>query len=548
MPSTESAPTPTENTLHSNTDKAGKAAAASTGSAPASNAGKPNKSNESAASASPKANSTRSSRPHRAFRLSWLIASGYFIPLCLSLALIGFLLHQQITRHLWTSTHERLFDHLLNTVGINLDAQDGRLGEVLWDNLSTYTPFTLVTELAEANQPARIIDFSGATIAQDGHDIELMPPPDPQCFSQAKLMTPFEAPYAVDWLSNTPGGLRYYCMLIPVSLNGHPDVFLQISTPWRFAEDLNSTLNQLILWGGLGSLLLSIIFSMFIGRRLSHPLEQLAKTANTVEAGDLSARTGIVCNQLEIQEVAKAFDQMVSQLEKSFASQKRFVADASHELKTPLTAISGMAELMEVATEEERERALTIMNREIARMSRLINDLLFLSRAENASPNPRAAKPELIDLHSLLREVVTSSQPANPQKEIILSEPVEATVLANGDNLSRIFHNLIENAQKYAPEATPIEVTCSLKHERVLVSVRDHGPGVSEKDLPHLFERFYRADTSRNRKTGGSGLGMAIVKALTEAAGGSASIRNHPQGGFEVTIALPLHRQASATT
>ena len=306
-----------------------------------------------------------------------------------------------------------------------------------------------------------------------------------------------------------------------------------------------SQLNKYIPVSGVCILLLSIVFSMFIGRRLSRPLEQLAKTANTVEAGDLSARTGIVCNQLEIQEVAKAFDQMVSQLEKSFASQKRFVADASHELKTRLTAISGMAELMEVATEEERERALTIMNREIARMSRLINDLLFLSRAENASPNPRMAKPELIDLHTLLREVVASSQPANPQKEIILSEPVEATVLANGDHLSRIFHNLIENAQKYAPEATPIEVNCALKHERVLVSVRDHGPGVPDKDLPHLFERFYRADTSRNRKTGGSGLGMAIVKALAEAAGGSASIRNHPQGGFEVTIALPLHRQAA---
>ena len=489
---------------------------------------------------------SRPPRRPRQVRVSVLIASGYFIPLCLTLIGIGFLLQQQITGRLRTSTQERLVDLAFTTAGVHVNQlQPQEVQEELLDRLGDFTPFTLVEALDDANLSARIIDISGATLSQGGHRIGMLPLPPQDKFEEAKLLEPFSPPYSVSWIDTDGSGNKVFCLLIPLSLNGFPDVFLQLFASWRVAEDITNTLNSLLLWGGLGSLLLSVIFSLLIGRKLSRPLEKLAQTAKIVENGDLSARTGIVCHQRELSDVAEAFDQMVSQLEKSFASQKRFVADASHELKTPLTAISGMAELMEDASEEERQRSLAVMNREIGRMSRLVNDLLYLSRAENATPGSPQGQKEDLDLHKLLREVVASAQPVNFDKEIVLSPQINATVHANGDSLARIFHNLIGNAQKYAPDDSPIEVSCRLHSREVEVSVRDHGPGIPEKDLPRVFERFFRSDASRNRKTGGSGLGLAIVQALTEAAGGHASIRNHPEGGLEVTVALPLAAENS---
>ncbi|MDO5295311.1 MAG: HAMP domain-containing sensor histidine kinase [bacterium] len=502
--------------------------------------------NSSSAPSSSSSAPNHKRRNPRQIRLSVLIASGYFIPLCVTLIIIGVLLQQQITSRLWTSTQQRMTDAAFTTVGVHLNQlKPQEVQDELLDRLGDYTPFTLVEALDDANQSARIIDISGATLAQGGHRIGVLPMPLPQKFDEAKMLEPLEPPYSVCWIDSDSNGNKVFCLLIPLSLNGFPDVFLQLFSSWRVAEDITNTLNNLMVWGGLGSLLLSVIFSLLIGRRLSQPLEQLAKTAKIVENGDLSARTGIVCHQRELSDVAEAFDQMVSQLEKSFASQKRFVADASHELKTPLTAISGMAELMEDASEEERQRSLAVMNREIGRMSRLVNDLLYLSRAENAAPGSMPGQLEDIDLHKLLREVVASAQPVNFDKEIILSPQVKATVHAHSDSLARIFHNLIGNAQKYAPGDSPIEITCQPHKTEVSVSVRDHGPGIPEKDLPRVFERFFRSDASRNRKTGGSGLGLAIVQALTESAGGHTSIRNHPEGGLEITVTLPLAEESA---
>ena len=523
---------------------------------------------------------TAKARPRHSVRLTTLIACGYLIPLCLTLVAVGYVLQQVVTTRLWTSTEQRLTEAVLTTVGIRPGAQDflnehasaanegvvtsvgsglgtqnsqdkpasadneavaaaQEQGEEWLDHFGAFTPFTLVEALDDANQSARVIDMSGHILAQGGHNIEIMPLPPQAQFDRAKLLDPLQPHSTVSWLATDSNGNSVFCLLLPVSLTGFPDVFLQVVTYWRVAEDITRTLNNVLLWGGLGSLILSIVVTLLIAHHLSNPLERLAKTARLIEKGELGARTGISCRQREINDVAYAFDQMVDQLEKSFASQKRFVADASHELRTPLTAISGMAELMEDGDEEERQRYLGIMNREIERMGRLINDLLCLSRAENAKNT--LADNEPVDLHKLLREVVASSQPANFSKEISLSAPVKALVKADSDSLARIFHNLIGNAQKYTPDNTPIEVSCRLHPTAVEVTVRDHGPGIPEADLPRIFERFFRSDASRNRKTGGSGLGLALVKALTESAGGEVSMRNHPEGGLEAIVRLPRH-------
>ena len=476
----------------------------------------------------------------RQVRMPWIIACGYFIPLLLTLTITGLVLQRLISTHLWTAASEHMVHNTLLTVGINPDKlSKQQISEMLWENMGYYTPFTLVTALSDANQSARIIDVSGVVLAQNGHQVAVMPLPPRETFEEAKMLEPFTYPYAVCWVGRDASGERHFNALMPLSLNGFPNVYLQLFMPLQYADEINAKINHLFLVSALCSLLLSIIFSAFIGNYLSRPLEKLATTANKIESGDLSARTGIDCHQMEIQEVAQAFDQMADQLEQSFAVQKRFVADASHELKTPLTSISGMAEMLEDADEEERQRALTIMNREIARMSRLVQDLLFLSRAENTAQHQNRDLT-CLDIYKLVHEVAASAQPAKPDKPINLGDDPRVYVKAGADNLARVFHNLLENAQKYAPEATPIEIGFVRKEGEVEVKVRDHGPGIPEKDLPRVFERFFRSDSSRNRKTGGSGLGLSIVKALTEAAGGQASIRNHPEGGLEVSIALPL--------
>lgn len=221
-----------------------------------------------------------------------------------------------------------------------------------------------------------------------------------------------------------------------------------------------------------------------------------------------------------------------------------FIANASHELRTPLSALLGFIETLRGPARDDaeaRDRFLAIMHDQAMRMSRLVNDLLSLSRIES---NEHSQPAGGVDLKRLLAQVADGLAPqaAARRTRIVLSVPDDLPLaLGDADELAQVFQNLIDNAIKYGREGTPVEVTVRADGQRsVAVSVRDHGDGVAREHLPRLTERFYRVDTARSRSLGSTGLGLAIVKHVVNRHRGSLAIDSTVGEGSTFTVSLPV--------
>lgn len=229
-----------------------------------------------------------------------------------------------------------------------------------------------------------------------------------------------------------------------------------------------------------------------------------------------------------------------------------FVANVSHELRSPLTSVSGIIETLKKSAKDDgpaRERFLTIMEREAARMNRLIDDLLSLSTVEvNAHVRPTTS----VDVRQLIKQVVTTIESRQESEEIPIRLELPATVttvLGDEDELTQVFHNLIENAKKYARSDSPIKITMrTVEHAPgfqgpvLSVAVRDQGSGIAPEHIPRLTERFYRVDAGRSRDQGGTGLGLAIVKHIVNRHRGRLHIESEVDIGSTFTVHLPLTR------
>ena len=227
---------------------------------------------------------------------------------------------------------------------------------------------------------------------------------------------------------------------------------------------------------------------------------------------------------------------------------RRFVADASHELRTPLTSIRGFAELYRqgaVPDPESLDRVMRRVEDEAARMGLLVEDLLLLARLDQQ--RPLALEP--VDLLEVAGDVVHDARVLAPDRTIGLELLGESAPVVLGDEsrLRQVVMNLVSNAVTHTPAGTPVAVTLEVTPaeddgpDRVLLAVTDHGPGLSEQDRAQVFERFYRADPSRTRAAGGSGLGLSIVAALVAAHGGRVGVQSAPGDGSRFLVELPQH-------
>jgi two-component system, OmpR family, sensor kinase len=268
------------------------------------------------------------------------------------------------------------------------------------------------------------------------------------------------------------------------------------------------------------------------------PLTEIELTAAAITAGDLSQRIDHPDPQTEVGRVGSALNTMLDRIEASDRRLRRFVADASHELRTPLTAVRAYAELFGrgAATHpDDLERSMTGITREAERMSLLVDDLLLLARLDEGRPLER--KP--VDLASVVGEAVDAARVVEPEQPIESSlEP--ATVTGDEVRLRQVLDNLLANARAHTPAGTPVSVALRRLDGSAELAVADHGPGLTEEQSTRVFERFYRADESRARSSGGAGLGLSIVAAVTEAHGGTARARPTPGGGVTFVITLPL--------
>jgi len=320
----------------------------------------------------------------------------------------------------------------------------------------------------------------------------------------------------------------------------------------------------LVINAGVGMLALvgSGLLARVAVRRSLRPLVAVEATAEAIAAGDLTVRVPVGDPRTEVGSLAASFNAMVDRFQTAFSAQqhsealaraseermRRFVGDASHELRTPLTSIRGFAELFRQGAVEDPEQLVRVMRRiedEAARMGLLVEDLLLLARLDQARPLRR----EPVDLLAVLADVVHDAQALHGEHHRVrLTAPVDgdaASVLGDDARLRQVFGNLVANGVTHTPAGTVVDVVLSADAGRVLVEVRDDGPGMETAVAARVFERFYRADPARSRaapQASGSGLGLSIVAALVAAHAGTVEVDSTPGTGTAFRVSLPAAR------
>jgi two-component system OmpR family sensor kinase len=323
-----------------------------------------------------------------------------------------------------------------------------------------------------------------------------------------------------------------------------PALTVIVATPLRdVAESLRGLILNLAIAAAIILALLTI-GSWLILRRGLRPLETMAVAAGSIRGGDMSLRVAPGDGHGEVGQLGQALNSMLDNLEQAFAAQKeseaklrQFLADASHELRTPLTSIQGFAELFRLGVANEHVDTEVIMRRieeESERMRVLVDELLLLARLDER----RDIEPTDVDLSVLAADACSDAAATDPDRQITLDAPRPVIVAGVADQLRQAIANLVSNALAHTPLGTPIEVSALAIAHRGLVIVRDHGDGLGKEALLHAFDRFWQGDPSRIGPK--SGLGLSIVQAIAESHRGKVSASNHPGGGAEFTIDLPL--------
>lgn len=316
------------------------------------------------------------------------------------------------------------------------------------------------------------------------------------------------------------------------------------------ADDILNQLRLYLVLGIVFGTVVGVLCGLWLTRIILRPLDNLAGTAEAIAAGDLRRRVRFPFGRNEVARVGGAFDHMVDRIAENIDSQQRFVADASHELRTPLTSLEGLSEMLLIGADRGDERAMQrtvrAMYGELGRMSRLVADLLTLSRLDSSVPLTLHS----VDVGRLLRDISDQMAPIAEAKDVHLVVDVKepAVVQAEPDKLRQVVLNLVDNAVRFSPPGKPVLLTVrpDLAHAQVLIDIEDQGPGIPTEDMPHIFDRFYRGDPSRARATGNSGLGLAIAQAIVQAHGGNLSTVSAPGEGARFTVALPVGEPAGA--
>jgi two-component system OmpR family sensor kinase len=285
------------------------------------------------------------------------------------------------------------------------------------------------------------------------------------------------------------------------------------------------------------------------------PLDDMARTADEIAAGDLSQRVDPAEPRTEVGRLGMALNGMLTQIEAAFEQRKaseerlrRFVADASHELRTPLTSIRGYAELFRRGADsrpEDLARSMAAIEAEAARMGVLVDDLLLLARLDQGRPLER----ERVDLRGVATEAVAGARAIDPDRDVALEVEGDVALAGDAGRLRQVLDNLLENARVHTPVGTTTTVRLTRAGDEVVLTVADDGPGLSADARARAFERFYRDDEARSRETGGAGLGLAIVAAIVQAHGGTVAVDDADGGGgggASMTARLPVGELSDA--
>ena len=307
-----------------------------------------------------------------------------------------------------------------------------------------------------------------------------------------------------------------------------------------------NTLNTLLLFAAFVALGLSVILGVILARQLTQPMTHVIETTRKIAGGKYADRISEKSNTKEIAELTTSINGLAETLGQQENLRKQLTSDVAHELRTPLAILQSHLEAMIDGTWPADQERLENCHGEVVRISKMVSDLEKLTQLEQKN---LVLDLTQFDLAALLQRIVTNFQSdfKNKQVELVLdASPV--TIWADADKLSQVLINLIANALRYTPAGGQVTVRSKVHDQAVDVVVSDTGIGISAEDLPHLFERFYRADKSRTRQTGGSGIGLTIVKSIVEAHQGEVNVQSEPGQGSQFTVTIPILHNISTTS
>lgn len=339
---------------------------------------------------------------------------------------------------------------------------------------------------------------------------------------------------------------RYVENVYPITsnLNETGKVIIGYYGPFYFNDsDLTfiNTINRLLIGVGIFSLILSLLFGSVMAKRLSTPISRVITTAQMISKGYFGGRVTEPSDTKEIAQLTETINNLAETLENQEALRRRLTADVAHELRTPLATLQSHMEAMIDGIWKPDAERLRGCHEEIMRINRMVGDLEKLARYE--SENLVLTRTSF-DISELIRNIIQNFENDFANKDIDIRFTGEKEIIkADKDKISQVIINLLSNALKYTPQGGVVEVIVSGTDDAAEITVKDTGTGIPPDDLPHIFERFYRADKSRHRLTGGAGIGLTITKAIIDAHKGKIQVKSKVNEGTEFIISLPRDKE-----
>jgi signal transduction histidine kinase len=333
---------------------------------------------------------------------------------------------------------------------------------------------------------------------------------------------------------------RWRTYVRPVEQTGRVIGYVEAITSLHRLDDSMRAFRQTLLILGAASLIAVFLISWATASGALRPISTMVESARSIaRLRDFSHRVEGSSRQDELYNLAGAFNEMLTGLEESYRAQQRFVSDASHELRAPLTAIQANLELLQRQRNlslSERQEALDEASREAHRLTRLVADLLVLARADTGM----SLQHKPVELDRIVLEAVAESRHLTQGQKLEVDHMNAVSVSGDEDRLKQLILIMLDNAIKYTPPEGRITTKLQRDGASVTIRIRDNGVGIPAEALPHVFERFYRADPARRRDPAGTGLGLAIAQWIVLQHGGMIHIDSQPGNGTSVTITLPI--------
>lgn len=457
------------------------------------------------------------------FRLiAWY--AGLLVVLCLAFGAYSYWRLEHYISKYWTEVLSNRAQGIANTLSANLERGDGAY--VRKDIEARYAP--------ESN------DWFIRVTREDGSVVYISGEPNNKSFAPAKVPWSSKEFSGVHTRVRNEGSVRLLIASVPF-VAGNEKYLVEAGVSALPKQRIQESFLVTLLIGLPVVLALAIWGGFWLFKWALTPVQKISSTVQEITLHHLNKRLPVVETGDEIASLSKTLNQMISRLEKSFQSVKRFTADASHELQTPLTILRGELETLlldESLSKDVREAVFSLIE-EVDWLSKIVRSLLMLSRLDAGQLQTERVKLNLADL---VETTADQMSPLAAEKNITLSSSAGEEVAVSGDHvrLKQVIVNLLDNAIKYTPEGGRITVLVSKSEQHACLEVGDTGPGIPESDLPHVFDRFFRAGPIRRETNDGAGLGLSIVQSICAAHGGLVRAENQSSGGCRITFQLPL--------